>query len=244
MFVVGHVSWGKVHWFLISDQRIQFHQQCPCRITSAQRFPFPLHFYCSSFFPGVSFFIICSLFKIIKEWNIWFMAIILHIRGGKYTVCLVALVFQFAELISSPNFLTHSFFKLFQENLMWHSEQKTNLIYLFFFFLISLSLIPVIFLLGLLHMWMGFVVAFQFMGGYWGREQCVFPFLVRTDFRIIPKCLQLGSKPLISSGERLLVFVAKYFCRTHDHFQQTASELALWYFYYWLICMRWLKKAR
>lgn len=46
------------------------------------------------------------------------MAIILHIRGGKYTVCLVALVLQFAELISSPNFLTHSFFKLFQENLM------------------------------------------------------------------------------------------------------------------------------
>lgn len=111
----------------------------PCRITSAQRFPFPLHFYCSSFFPGVSFFIICSLFKIIKEWNIWFMAIILHIRGGKYTVCLVALVFQFAELISSPNFLTHSFFKLLQENLMWHSEQKTNLIYLFYFFSSSLS---------------------------------------------------------------------------------------------------------
>lgn len=108
------------------------HPQIPCRITPAQHFPSPLRFYCSSFFPGVSSFIICSLFKIIKERNIWFMAIILHIRGGKYTVCLLALVVQFAGLISSPNFLTHSFFKLFPEDLIWHSEQKTNLIYLFF----------------------------------------------------------------------------------------------------------------
>lgn len=159
------------------------HPQIPCRITPAQHFPSPLRFYCSSFFPGVSSFIICSLFKIIMERNIWFMAIILHIRGGKYTVCLLALVVQFAGLISSPNFLTHSFFKLFPEDLIWHSEQKTNLIYLLFFS--SLSLIPVIFLLGWLHVWMGFVVAFQ----VWVLKQgttCL-PFLEKTDFRITPK---------------------------------------------------------
>lgn len=134
--LLGRSRYGS---FVRSD-RIKFYQQVKANahVVFVMYSIFHSHFILLQpiFFLSILFFVICSLFKIIKEWNIWFTAIILHIRGEKkiscssgffgVSVCWIDKQYQFHDTF---------IFKVFcQENLVWHSEQKTKLIYHCIFF--------------------------------------------------------------------------------------------------------------